>query len=76
MSLEYVEESEVKLSELIDQLEPGDGFVITRDRTPVARLIGVPKPSTTPRQLGSMRGTVTYMADDFNAPVADFKDYQ
>lgn len=27
------------------------------------------------RELGRLRGSVTYMADDFDAPLDDFKDY-
>ena len=27
------------------------------------------------RQFGTMKGLVTYMADDFDAPLDDFKDY-
>ncbi|MGM9507638.1 DUF2281 domain-containing protein [Larkinella sp. GY13] len=27
------------------------------------------------RKLGTMKGLVTYMADDFDAPLDDFKDY-
>ena len=28
-----------------------------------------------PRQFGCMKGLVIYMADDFDAPLEDFKDY-
>lgn len=31
-----------------------------------------PKPK---RRFGAMKGFVTYMADDFDAPLEDFKDY-
>lgn len=27
------------------------------------------------RKAGSMKGLISYMAEDFNAPVEDFKDY-
>ena len=33
------------------------------------------KRTTTKRKAGSMKGLVSYMADDFNAPLEDFKDY-
>ena len=29
----------------------------------------------TPRRLGSLKGTVRYMAPDFDAPLEDFKEY-
>lgn len=35
-----------------------------------------PKPTLRkPRQFGCMKGLVIYMADDFDAPLDDFKDY-
>lgn len=33
------------------------------------------KRTTPKRKAGSMKGLVSYMADDFNAPLEDFKDY-
>lgn len=41
---------------------------------PVARLIPT---ATVParRKLGSLRGTVKYMAPDFDAPLDQFKEY-
>ena len=43
---------------------------------PVARLIP-PKAESRPkpRQLGTLKGTVLYMAPDFDAPHDDFKEY-
>lgn len=36
----------------------------------------IPKPQQQkPRQFGCMKGVVIYMADDFDAPLEDFKDY-
>ncbi len=43
---------------------------------PVAHLApGVDEKKRKPRQLGTMRGTVLYMAPDFDAPLEDFKEY-
>ena len=42
------------------------------------KLIKIEKPKTTkkkPLQFGSMKGLVIHMADDFNEPLEDFKDY-
>lgn len=33
------------------------------------------KRSVPKRKAGSMKGLVTYMSNDFNAPLEDFKDY-
>jgi hypothetical protein len=41
----------------------------------VARLVASAPPQRKPRQLGTLRGTVLYMAPDFDAPLDDFKEY-
>jgi antitoxin (DNA-binding transcriptional repressor) of toxin-antitoxin stability system len=71
-----IDEAQEKLSELVHDLRPGDEIVITEGEEPVARLL----PATTgkarkKRHLGTLRGTVTYIAPDFDAPLADFKEY-
>lgn len=73
MNTVSVQEAQSTLSELIHKLKPGDEVVITEHNQPVARLI----PPTPPRQrkLGTLKGTVTYMAADFDAPLDDFKEY-
>jgi Protein of unknown function (DUF2281) len=40
----------------------------------VARL-DAEETSRPPRQLGTMKGSVLYMAPDFDAPLEDFKEY-
>jgi prevent-host-death family protein len=67
-----LQEAQAKLSDLIHCLNPGDEIVITENNQPVARLV----PATVqPRKLGTMKGTVTYMASDFDAPLDEFKEY-
>jgi antitoxin (DNA-binding transcriptional repressor) of toxin-antitoxin stability system len=70
-----LEEAQAQLPKLIEQLHPGEEIIITRDQKPVARLVGEPKPERKPRQLGTLKGTVLYMAPDFDAPLEDFKEY-
>ena len=67
-------EAQAKLLELIHQLTPGEEVVITENQQPVAQLIAS---TTSPphRKLGTMRGTVTYMAPEFDAPLHDFRKY-
>ncbi|MCE5268173.1 MAG: hypothetical protein LLG00_09845 [Planctomycetaceae bacterium] len=60
------------LPELVHGLAPGDQIVITEGDVRVARLTPAEKPSS-PRKLGTMRGTVTYMAPDLDAPLKDFR---
>ena len=74
MSIVTVEEAQARLAELIDQLRDGDEVVITRNAKPVARL-SVPEEAAGVPRLGTLRGTVTYMAPDFDAPLDDFREY-
>jgi antitoxin (DNA-binding transcriptional repressor) of toxin-antitoxin stability system len=70
-----VEEAQAKLKDLIDKLGPGEEVLITHNQQPVAKLVGTPSPQRQPRRPGTLRGTVLYMAPDFDAPLEDFKEY-
>ena len=73
------EEQAVKqLSALIDLALQGEEIIITRQDQPVTQLVSVQKavPSEKPQaRFGSGKGTLLYMAPDFNAPLEDFKEY-
>lgn len=76
MTAVSIQEAKAKLSELIRKLKPGDEVIITEKNVPVARLVpAVRPPERQPRRPGTLRGTVLYMAPDFDAPLEDFKDY-
>ena len=76
MSTVSIEVAQTQLANLIEQLHPGQEIVITRDQKPVARLIAADQPDAkAPRKLGTLRGTVRYIAPDFDAPLDDFKEY-
>lgn len=68
-----VEEAQAKLPELIRNLAPGDELVLTENEQPVAKLIAAAKPAQ--RKFGTLKGTVLYMARDFDAPLEEFKEY-
>jgi len=68
-----LEEAQAKLKELIDKLTPGEEVVITENQRPVAKLVAAEK--SVERKLGTLKGTVLYMAPDFDAPLEDFKEY-
>ena len=76
MSTVTLEEIQTSLADLILHLQPGEEVLITRGSQPVARLVGettlAPK---RPRQLGTLQGTVTFVASDFDAPLEDFREY-
>ena len=57
------------------QLKPGEEILITRNDQPAAKLIGQQKTDRPAPKLGTLKGTVLYMAPDFNAPLEEFKDY-
>jgi len=75
MTTVTIQEAQARLSDLIHRLSPGEEVVITENDQPVARLVSTPTPQGKPRQLGTMKGTVLYMAPDFDAPLEDFKEY-
>lgn len=75
MSSVTLEEAQARLPQLLERLQPGEEIIITRDQEPVARLIGEARPARRPRTLGTMKGSVLYMAPDFDAPLDDFKEY-
>ena len=76
MSTVTIEEAQAKLLDLIHTLQPDQEVVITENNQPVARLIPSNRPTQQkPRQSGTLRGTVLYMAPDFDAPLEDFKEY-
>lgn len=68
-----IEEAQAKLSELIHALPPGEEVIITEHDHAVARLVSATPVSA--RKLGTLRGTVKYIAPDFDAPLDDFAEY-
>jgi prevent-host-death family protein len=69
-----LEDAKAHLAELIDGLRPGEAIVITQDQKPVTRLIGAGDAVTSERRLGTLQGSVLFMAPDFDAPLDDFKE--
>jgi antitoxin (DNA-binding transcriptional repressor) of toxin-antitoxin stability system len=75
MQTATVEDVQARLPEILDALPPGAEVVITRDGKPVGRLTGTEEKPAPQRRLGTLKGTVLYMAPDFDAPLDDFKEY-
>jgi prevent-host-death family protein len=72
-----LEDAGAQLSRLIQVVRMGEEVVITQNSLPVARLVSIPElaPTEKPRpQFGSARGLIE-LADDFDAPLEDFKEY-
>jgi antitoxin (DNA-binding transcriptional repressor) of toxin-antitoxin stability system len=67
-----LEEATTRLSDLIEAAVNGEAVYITTDEQMI-RLV----PETVikvPRQFGSAKGLI-HMADDFDAPLEDFREY-
>ena len=66
-------DAKTRLSELLDRVDKGAVYVITKRGRPVAEL----RPPARKGELsfGSDAGRIT-MADDFDVPVPDFDDYR
>lgn len=67
-----IEEAQGHLAELVANLAPGEEVVITDKQQPVARLSSLKNKAQ--RRLGTMRGSITYIAPDFDAPLDDFAE--
>ena len=71
-----VEEAQANLKDLIHQMEPGGEIIITENQQPVAKLVSEPAPVLKHRPApGLGRGSIVYMAPDFDAPLDEFKEY-
>ena len=69
-------EAQTKLADIVHRLSPGEEIILTENDQPVARLVPAEaSQEKAPRQPGTLRGTVLYMARDFRAPLEDFKEY-
>ena len=73
-----LEDAQTRLTEVVRNLSPGDELTITDGARTVAKLVatpadpfaGVPRPAP-----GLLKGRITYMADDFDAPLEDLREY-
>jgi len=61
------------LLRLVESAQTGE-VVITRGGQPVAKVVPVPPPTKARPIPGYGKGTVLYVSDDFDAPLADFDD--
>lgn len=69
-----LEEAALQLPQLIQEAKQGEEVVITQDSQPIAKLVSLAQPRVRP-QRGSAKGLILSIADDFDAPLDDFKEY-
>ncbi len=70
-------EAKTHLSELVQKFqEEGVNYSITKRGKPVAELRQVGQGTKRRLPFGYGKKTVLHMAEDFDAPLEDFKDYQ
>ncbi len=70
-----IHDAKTHLSKLIEQALAGEEIIIAKAGKPLVRLQVLNKVKTQ-RRLGTARHTVKFIADDFDAPLADLADYQ
>lgn len=69
-----IHEAKTNLSKLIQKALNGEEVIIAKGNKPVVRL--EPLPGAKPeRSIGTVKDFVVHMADDFDEPLEDFKDY-
>ncbi len=69
-----LQEAETHLASLVREARSGGEVVIMEDSKPAVKL--VPMPEDKPQlQFGSAKDVLIFMADDFDAPLEEFKDY-
>ena len=74
MSTFNIAVAKARFSELVQKAMLGEEVIIARGNTPVLKLVPLDKPKQ-PRKAGSGKGQVLYVAPDFDATPAGFKDY-
>jgi antitoxin (DNA-binding transcriptional repressor) of toxin-antitoxin stability system len=70
-----LEEAQNHLAEIIEKLTPGEEIVLTRAGKPVATIRATPPAKEQPRQFGTLKGTILYIAPDFDAIPEGFEEY-
>ena len=69
-----IHEAKTQLSKLIRAALDGKEVIIARGNKPVVRLEVLPEARNN-RIIGNAKGLVLSMADDFDDPLDDFKEY-
>jgi prevent-host-death family protein len=74
MNVVTIHQAKTHLSKLIQAVLRGEEVVIARGKIPVARLTPLSAPNQS-RPIGDLKGRIS-IAEDFDEPLPDFKDYR
>ena len=69
-----IHEAKTQLSKLIQAALNGKQVIIARGNKPVVRLEVLPEARSN-RKIGNAKGLLLSMADDFDEPLDDFREY-
>lgn len=67
-------DAERRLGDLLRALPPGETLVVEVEGQPYAQVTRLPS-ARRPRKAGSAKDTIHWMADDFDAPLDEFREY-
>jgi antitoxin (DNA-binding transcriptional repressor) of toxin-antitoxin stability system len=70
-----IHEAKTHLSRLIRLALQGEDVIIAKRRQPLVRLVVIPGDADPPK-LGTARGLILRMDDDFDDPLPDFAGYE
>lgn len=68
-----LQQAKERFLELVELAAAGEEIIISKGKRPVAKLTPIREPREL-RQFGSAKGLIR-LADDFDEPLTDFKDY-
>jgi prevent-host-death family protein len=74
MSTYNIADAKAKLSSLVNRALQGEEVIIARDNKPLLKLVPV-EDTPKKREPGTGKGQILFIADDFDAPLDDFKEY-
>lgn len=69
-----IHEAKTQLSKLIQAAVNGKRVIIARGNKPIVRLEVLPE-ARSYRTIGNAKGLIVSMAEDFDEPLDDFKEY-
>lgn len=70
-----MQDAKTQLSELVERVQAGEEIIISSEGKPAVKLVPIiDLPPLTERRFGGLKGKI-WIADDFDAPLEDFKDY-